>query len=134
MADSLKELSRRWFEEVWNQGREETIHELFADDCVGHGLGDAPLVGVRGFKPFHKLYREAFPDLHIEVDDVIEEGDISATRITVTGTHTSGALGIEATGKTVRFGGIVMTRWKDGKIVEGWNQIDIAGMLKQLGN
>jgi predicted ester cyclase len=132
MSERNKALSRRWFEEVWNQGKEETIDELFAPSSVGHGLGDAPLVGAEGFKPFYRLYRDAFPDLHIDVEEIVAEGDLTVTRFTVTGTHMGDSLGLAPTGRQVRATGMVMTRWQDGRIVEGWNNVDIPGMMAQL--
>jgi steroid delta-isomerase-like uncharacterized protein len=133
MTERNKALCRRWFEEVWNQGKVETIDELFAPDCVGHGLGDEPIVGVESFKQFQQAYRGAFPDLRINVEEIVAERDLTATRFTVTGTHHGDSLGFAPTGKPVRITGQVMTRWKDGRIVEGWNNVDIPGLMKQLG-
>ncbi|HEU4751475.1 MAG TPA: ester cyclase, partial [Armatimonadota bacterium] len=121
-------------EEVWNQKRSEVIDEMWAPCAVAHGLGEAgqDLSGVEGFKALHRKFLSAFPDLHIEVDDVVAEGDRTAARYTCTGTHQGGTLGIPATGRRVRFTGMSFTVWKDGRIVEGWNNVDFASMLQQL--
>ena len=65
MSEENKELLRRWFDEVWNRGREEAIDEMFAEGAVANGLVDdagEPLRGPVNFKPFFRKFREAFPD------------------------------------------------------------------------
>jgi hypothetical protein len=76
-------LVHRWFEEVWNQGREETIDELFAPNGVTYGLGerDAEVRGPSQFKPFFRNIRAAFPDLHIKILDTVAEGNKVAVRV-----------------------------------------------------
>jgi steroid delta-isomerase-like uncharacterized protein len=131
MADN-KAIVRRWFDEVWNQGRIEAIDELLAADGVAYGLGP-DLHGPAEFKPFHAAYRQAFPDVRIEVDDLVEEGDKVAYRWTATMTHHGHFLGIAPTGRASRFLGMGIVRIRDGQIVEGWNVFDQLGMLQQLG-
>ena len=131
-----KALMRRWFKEVWNQGRAEAISELFAEDGVAHGLSDdvnAPLKGPGGFLPFHSQFREAFPDIEVGVEDQIAEGDRVVTRCSVRGKHAGDSLGFAATQSPVDFTGVTITRIKDGKIIEAWNNFDFMKMYKQLG-
>jgi steroid delta-isomerase-like uncharacterized protein len=136
MSEENKELVRRWFEEVWNRGRAEAIDELFAEDGVAHGLADesgASLRGPAGFKPFFHKFREAFPDVRVEVEDVITEGDQLAARCSVRGSHRGDTLGFRATERPVEFTGMVFARIRDGKIVEAWNNFDFLNMFQQLG-
>jgi steroid delta-isomerase-like uncharacterized protein len=136
ISEQNKALIRRWFEEVWNKGRADAIAELFADDGVAHGLSDDaanPLRGPAGFLPFHAQFREAFPNIEIVVEDQIAEGDMVATRCSVRGKHTGHSLGFAATQAPVEFTGVTITRIKDGKIVEAWNNFDFMKMYKQLG-
>ena len=131
-----KALIRRWFEEVWNKGRADAIPEMFAADGVAHGLSDdaaKPLRGPAGFLPFHAQFREAFPNIEVVVEDQIAEGDMVATRCSVCGKHTGDSLGFAATQVPVEFTGITITRIKDGKIVEAWNNFDFMKMYRQLG-
>jgi predicted ester cyclase len=81
-----KALTRRWFEQVWNQRREATIDELFALDAVAHGLGE-PLTGPAGFKTFFHTMLGAFPDLRVELHELLGDGDLTAIRLTLYGTH-----------------------------------------------
>ena len=136
MSTESQDLIRRWFEEVWNKGREEAIDEMFAADGIAHGLteeGDKTLRGPEQFKPFHRTFRSAFPDLEVVVEDTISEGDKLAARCTVRGKHQSDSLGFAATGLTTDFTGITIVRIERGKIVEAWNNFDFMRMYKQLG-
>jgi len=135
MSEANKALVRRWFEEVWNQGREETIDELFAVSGVGYGLGDteAALRGPAEFKPFVRNLRGGLPDIHMTIEDCIAEGDRVTVRITAEGTHKGGHLGVAPSGRRVHIEGIVVVRIENGQIVEGWNIWDQLGLLRQIG-
>lgn len=128
-------LVERWFEEVWNQGQTATIDEVLTGGTVFYGLtsnGDATR-GPDGFKPFFHRLRAAFPDIRITVDDVVTEGDKVAARWTATMTHTGDALGFPATHRPVQISGMCFSRLEGGKLVEGWNNWDEMGMMRQLG-
>ena len=136
MSEENKALIQRWFEEVWNQGREDAIDEMFAEDGVAHGLADEagePLRGAAGFKPFVQKFRGAFPAIEVVVEDTIAEGDKVAARCTVRGRHQSDSLGFAATQRPMEISGISIVRVRDGKIVEAWNNYDFMSMFKQLG-
>jgi steroid delta-isomerase-like uncharacterized protein len=135
MSAENEALIRYWFEEVWNKGRAEVIDEMFAEDVLIHGLGEggSDLHGPDAFKVFHSQFMGAFPDIHITVEDVLSGEDRTAARFSGTATHTGPHLGVEATGKKVTFTGMTFTRWRNGQIVEGWNNVDIAGILQQVG-
>lgn len=128
-------LIRHWFEQVWNNGRTETIDELLAEDCLLYGLADHGQA-VRGpveFKAFHQTFREAFPDITVVVEDTISEGDRVAARCTVRGRHAGDSLGFAATNRETEFTGIAIARIENGKFVEAWNNFDFMTMFKQLG-
>ena len=136
MSEANKQLIERWFEEVWNKGRAEAIEEMIAEDCVIHGLGDATGQSVTGpseFKSFHAIFREAFPDITVSVDDMVAEGDKIAARCSVHGQHTGDSLGFKASQAPVEFTGMVIVRVRDGKIAEAWNNFDFMRMYKQIG-
>jgi steroid delta-isomerase-like uncharacterized protein len=127
---------RRWFEEVWNRGREDAVDEMFAEEGVANGLVDdsgQPLRGPAGFKPFFRKFREAFPEIEVTVEDTVSEGDKVAARCTVRGSHRGDSLGLAATDKPVEFTGICIVRVSGGKIVEAWNNFDFMSMFQQLG-
>jgi steroid delta-isomerase-like uncharacterized protein len=134
--EANKALMRRWFEEVWNQGRVDAIDEMFAADGVAHGLSDEPGKTMKGpddFRPFHDIFRGAFPDIEVVVEDTIAEGDLVAARCSVRGKHTGDHLGVAASNAPVEFTGMAIVRIKDGKIVEAWNNFDFLAMNRQIG-
>jgi len=135
MSEENQAVVRRWFEEVWNQGREESIDELFPAGSVAHGLGDSEQ-DVRGpgeFKFFVANIRGAIPDTHITIDDMFSTADRVAVRVTLQGTHTGDGLGVPPTGSKVRIQGMIIARMAHGRIVEGWNCYDQLGLLRQIG-
>jgi steroid delta-isomerase-like uncharacterized protein len=129
------ELMRRWFKEVWNEGKTETIHELLAPDAVGVGeLEDGrPVHGPAEFIPFVNRIRGAFPDVKIQIEDAFGAGDKVVLRWSATMTHRGDHLGMPATGRPVQMTGITIARILDNKIIEGWDNWDQLGMLKQIG-
>ena len=136
MSDENAALIRRWFEEVWNKGREEAIDEMFAAEGIAHGLADEAgndLRGPRDYKPFFHKFRSAFPEIEVVVEDTVAEGDKVAARCLVRGKHQSDSLGFAATGQSTEFTGITIVRIEKGKIVEAWNNFDFMTMYKQLG-
>lgn len=134
MAHDNAGLVRRWFEEVWNQRREEVIEELLAPEGLGHGLnaGGLPLRGPEGFRQIYAHFLTAFPDLRIEVEDVVAQEDRTVARIRCRGTHGADLMGIAATQRPVEFTGLIMARWHEGRIAEAWNEVDFMGLLQQL--
>jgi predicted ester cyclase len=130
-----KALIKRWFEEVWNQGRQEVIEQLRAPNAMGTGLGEGntKAQGAAEFTVFFLNLRGTFPDLHVSIEDILAEGDKVAVRFSVEGTHGGAALGVTPTGRKVRFSGMTIARIAAGKIVEGWNNLDQLGLLTQIG-
>jgi len=129
------QLMRRWFNEVWNEGRTQTIHDLLASDAIAIGeLEDGKeLRGPADFVPVVENLRGAFPDINIVVEDVFGAEDRVVLRWSATMTHRGDHLGVPATGKVVRLTGITIARIRDRKIIQGWDNWDQLGMLKQIG-
>lgn len=129
-----KELIRREVTEAWNEGDFAVIDDIFAEDSIDH----VPLVpmevrGPQGHKQLVNAFRSTFPDLEMEIDEMIAEGSFVAHRVIIRGTHDGDFVGIEPTGKEVEISGMVFTRFEDGKIVESWANFDALGVLQQLG-
>jgi steroid delta-isomerase-like uncharacterized protein len=136
MSDRKTHVLTRWFEEVWNKGRAEAIDEMAAPDIIAYGLVDArgqQIAGVQKFKEFWSQFRDAFPDIHIEVEDALTDGDKEIVRCTARGTHRGTGLGLTATDKPVQFSGMVIARIKDGRLVEAWNSWDFLNLYQQIG-
>jgi len=136
MSEANKALVQRWFDEVWNKGRAEAIEEMFDEYGIAHGLSEDPanpITGPRDFRPFHTLFREAFPNMMIVVEDMIAEGDKVAARCSVRARHEGEFLGKSATDSPVEFTGITIVRIENGKIVEAWNNFDFMTLHRQVG-
>ncbi len=128
-------LLRRWFDEVWNRGMADTIDELFSPEGVIWGVG-RPEVASRGsaeFKAFYVALRSACPDVQINLEQVVQEGDTAFARWTATMTHAGEGLGIAPTNKIMKLCGMTAIRASNGTIVEGWNIWDQVGMARELG-
>jgi predicted ester cyclase len=134
MPETPKQLAIRWFEQVWNQKNEAAIDEMYSATGKSYGFPepDSILIGPEAFKPLHRTFTGAFPDLHFALDDVIAEGDRVAIRWSVTMTHTGDHLGIPATQKPVTQHGASFLVVRDGQILEGWNEMDMNYLFKQL--
>src|ERR1700722_13248569 len=128
-------LIRRWFDEVWNHGRIETIYELMAPNAIGigQGGGKVALHGPQQFQAFVETLRGAFPDITVTIEDAFESGDKVVARWTATMTHKSGELGIAASGKSVTISGISIAQIVNGKIIAGWDRWDELGMMRAIG-
>jgi steroid delta-isomerase-like uncharacterized protein len=129
------QLMRRWFQEVWNEGKTESIQEFLAPDAIGIGeLEDGrPLRGPAEFVPFVERIRGAFPDINIVVEDAFGAEDKVVLRWSATMTHRGDHLGMPASGQRVRIAGMSIARIRDKQIIEGWDNWDQLGMLKQIG-
>lgn len=128
-------IQHRWFDQVWNQGDECAIDEMLKPGVIGHGLTDAEgneIVGVEHFKAFYRAFRSAFPDIHVEVEDAVTEGDQVVARCLVTATHTGEGFAIAPTGRQVSFPGVCWSRIEDGRIAETWNHFDFLTLMTQL--
>jgi steroid delta-isomerase-like uncharacterized protein len=127
------DVMRTWFDEVWNQGREATIDRLFAANSVAHGLPGGDLNGPEAFRSVFHAFRGGLPDIHIDVEKTVTEGETVAVFCRVTGTHTGLSLGFPPTGRRVDFNGVVFARVVDGLLQEGWNCFDFLTMYQQMG-
>jgi steroid delta-isomerase-like uncharacterized protein len=128
-------LIKRWFREVWLEGKNETIYELLAPDSVLSGQTGAQeeIHGPKEFAAFADRIRNAFPDTDIVVEDVFGVDDKVAVRWSAKMIHKGDGLGVPATGKEVRITGMSIARIVKGKIVEGWDNWDRLAMLEQIG-
>jgi len=133
MAADLCERRRLFDEEIVNGHDLEAIPKWFAPDFVDHVEVPGMPPGVDGVRARHQMLFTAMPDIHIMVEDVIAEGDTTAARFLITGRDTGGFMRMPATNRQVRVTGMDFMRFRDGKIVEHWGEMDMLGLLQQLG-
>ncbi len=130
MADH-KATILRMFDEIINRGKLELVDELFRADFTSRtpqGNLDRD-----GFKEYVASWRAAFPDVHCEVDNLIQEGDRVAWSVRATGTHTGEFMGIPATGRSIDFDSLNIGTFEGGQAVSHWVLMDTLTVLTQLG-
>lgn len=126
----------RWFGEAWNKGREDAIDEMVDPDVKAYGLtgpDGSAVSGREGFRQFFRQFRSAFPDLHVDIIETINEGDKIGAVCRVSVTHRGDGLGFAATHNSAEFEGVLMVKLRDGKIAEAWNYFDFMSLFGQLG-
>ena len=125
--------TQKKFGEAVNKAHYEVIYDLVAEDNVDHDPAPGQEAGPEGYIAFFKMMRTAFPDMELEVEQMVADDDNVAFAYTVKGTHEGEFMGIAPTGKSVQFRGMQISKFKDGKMVERWGSSDELGILKQLG-
>jgi steroid delta-isomerase-like uncharacterized protein len=134
MSEQNKTIVRRLFDELWNKGNLPVADELIAPTYTHHDTS-TPDVG-RGPESEKKrvtLYRTAFADMRLTIEDLIAEGETVVARWTCRGAHKGDLNGIAPTGKQIAISGVSVVRFAGGKMVEGWINWDALGMMQQLG-
>ena len=131
-AEENKELVRRFVKEFWNEGHADVADELMAPDAEIH-MPTGELVDLEGLKGFAGAFRGSFPDWHSSFEELVAEGDRVAERWTGRGTHRGELQGIAPTDRRVEVPGSVFYRIVDGRIVEFRGQLDMTGLMRQLG-
>ncbi len=136
MSEDKKAMLRRITDEVFSQGNLDVVDELFAPNYVLHdpGVPGGELRGVESFKQqWVSMFRTAFPDLQLTVQDQVAEGDRVVTRYVGRGTHRGELMGIPPTNNEALVSGMIMSRVSCGRVEEEWNNFDALGMMQQLG-
>jgi steroid delta-isomerase-like uncharacterized protein len=131
MADN-KAIVRRFIDEVFINGRKETVDELLADDFVAHTW---PSTGhpKADLKAAIDRTSKGLADPVFTIDDMIAEGDRVAVRLTAAATQVGEMMGMPPSGKRYEIGEIHIFRLRDRKVVEHWHQFDQMKMMQQLG-
>ena len=132
-SNENKLLVRRFYEEVVNTGNVDLIEEFIAQEYVEVSDGERHATGIEGAKAHILGVRQTYPDLHIEIERQISEGEWVATCITARGTHQGLWLGIKPTGKALAFTGVNIDRVVGGRIVEHGGAANMLGPLLEIG-
>lgn len=133
-SEANKTVVRRFYEEVMHQGRTEVLDELMAEDFVDHG--EALFGSPQGRETLRRgiaATHDILPDLDVQLEEVIAEGELVGVRGVMRCTHVGTFLGVPGTGHELTWRGNAIFRVIDGKIAERWFNSDSIGILRQLG-
>ena len=131
MTEQNRTLAKRWFEEGWNQRNVDTVHEILHAEAVGHMEG-FETHGHDDFKKVRASLLDAFPDMNVAVEDMVAEGDNVVVRWRVRASHAGHGLGIPASGQQADFRGMTWLRFKNGKLIEGWDSWNMGELMQKL--
>ena len=134
MEDTKVAIIRRYFAELFNEGRVQLIPELLHPQYVNHSPGSPDLPrGRDGVALVVQALRRGLPDLHYDIDEMVVGEDAVAVRATLTGTHDGDLFGMAPTGKRLEVKQMTFERFLDGRIVAHHRLTDELSMLRQLG-
>ena len=133
-ANGAERVARRYVEEFLNTGDESVAEAILYEDLVAHQLGvEADRVGREAVVGQILAFREAVPDWHLTVEDSVAEDDTVMLRVTARGTPQNPWGNLVPTGKSFEAAAFFAFRVSEGRIVEQWNLVNLAGIGRQLG-
>ena len=124
---------RQWIETFNNPYTPQTEVDVLAPDYVAHVPGLPGPLDLEAWSQFSGSFVEAFPDLRLTVEDIFCGGNMVAARVAFRGTHRGEFQGIPPTDKEVAFSSIEIDRMVNGKVAEHWFEMDLLGLMGQLG-
>ena len=132
-VESLREVVRKLADTFNNlQNRESSYFNFYDDSLIIHGFPPNLPTNKEGFKQFIYLLWKAFPDIRIMFDDIIIEGNKVACRYNLTGTHKGEFMDLRPTDKQFRVNGMTVFSFRDTKVIERWNLVDMMSLMEQL--
>ncbi len=133
MADDLKKIAKRFFDEIMVKGDVKVIDEIIDDSFVEHQEFPGAKPGKEGLVQFAESTRVGVSNLAVDVISMVVEGDEVWIQSLTKGKHTGEWLGIPATGKDFSFETFDRVKFKNGKAIEHWGLSDNMGFMTQLG-
>jgi steroid delta-isomerase-like uncharacterized protein len=129
----METVIRRYYDELFNQGRVEIVAELLAEDYVNYSPGSPTMSrGRDGVTGVVRTMRQAFPDLKYRIEDLVVSDDAVAARTTLTGTHRGDFYGLPPTGRSFEVEQMTIEHFANGKIVAHHRVTDLQALLTQL--
>src|SRR3954451_1953983 len=132
VASMSADLVRRFHTDLLAARDPSVVDAFFGDGFVSHNMPPGFPPTREGVKGFFAMFRDAFPDVTVQIDELVADGDRVAVATTFTGTHEGELMGIAPTGKRVSVTGSDIVRVADGAIVEHRGLTDIVGLMRQL--
>lgn len=134
IRESNKAVARRLVNEVLNKGNMKTFDELFADNYAMRNMPVPNIPGTKeGFRKLVLATRKAFPDVHVQIEDLVADDDFAVFHDKVEATSKDDFFGVPPNGRRLRWTEIHFLKIAGGKIIEHWSNFDQLGILQQLG-
>jgi steroid delta-isomerase-like uncharacterized protein len=131
-ADDNKRVNERWIE-AFNAQDWAAEAACRTSDYTAHMSGAPVPLDAAGWSGFMGSICAAFPDARIAIEDAVADGDMVASRWTLTATHRGDFQGVPPTGRRVTMRGVDFSRVVDGRIAEHWAQFDLLAVMQQIG-
>jgi len=107
--------------------------EMYSNSVLHHGFSSRIRPGAPGLRDHYTSLLKGFPDMRVEIDDILADGEKLVHRFTFYGTHKGDFLGTAPTGKMVSAAGIHIQLFEAGKCIEVWQVFDTFRFLSQIG-
>lgn len=130
--ETIRKNMREFYEEVMNKGNIDVVDRLLDPNFKENEITPGFEPTRAGMKEWVKAYRAAFPDLRVEIKDILVDENKGIARARFTGTHRDNFMGISPTLKKIEIDIIDIVKFKDSKAVEHWGLTDTAKMMQQL--
>ena len=129
-----RKIARQFYERVINKGDYALASQILAENFWDHGDAPDQPKGIDGLKKFLSMIATAFPDIRVEIEEMVAGDETVAVRLRVSGTHKEVLLGkIPPSGKHAVWSGMDFLKFSKGKIVERWSVRDLLGLMRQIG-
>ena len=133
-TEQNKTIVLRYHEELFNKGNLSVADELFDSNYINSAFEKLGFPrGPESFKQYANMIRTAFPDFNITIEDQVAEGDKEVHRMIARGTHKGNFMDIAPTNKQVEVSAIAIDHFSGGKVIETWAEVDMFGIMQQLG-
>ncbi len=119
---------RRFVDEVWNDRNYGAAADLYGGKYV-NPFGAGPSARVEPIRRYH----QAFPDLRLDIEELVVAGETAVLRATFRGTDTGGYVGRLPTGRSVEEWVVTIMHFEADKVVREWIGADKLGLFIQLG-
>lgn len=133
MTEVNKDLIRRMEDEIFNKRRAGAVDEFLSPDYVLRTAAEGTPADREVARGAIGMYLAGFPDLRVEVEELVAEGDRVVAVLRYHGTHNGDLFGMPPTGRRISVRQIAVYRIKDGKVIEEWEVSDQMGLMQQLG-
>lgn len=131
-AETNRQLVETFYNVMWNTWSVETARAILTDDIDFRGSIGLQVTGHDGFLGYMQTIRDAFPDFHNHIEEIIATDDRAVARLTYSGTHQGALFDRPATGRRIEYAGVAMFTMDGGRISKVWVLGDLWGLMQQL--